>query len=76
MASFGREGFEGNVGILDMRTLRMTTPSLRAIRAASEGGYAGEPWPNRSSDRQARKLVDGCRTTDELVDDVLRRDEQ
>lgn len=40
VASFGREGFEGNVGILDMRTLRMITPSLRAIRAASERGYA------------------------------------
>ena len=73
VASFGREGFEGNVGILDMRTLRMTTPSLRAIRAASERGYAGEPWPNHSSER---KPVDGRRTVDELVDEVLRRDKR
>lgn len=76
VASFGREGSEGNIGFLDMRTLRMTTPSLRAIHAASERGYADEPWPNRSTDRQGRKLVDGRRTAYELVEDVLRRRER
>lgn len=76
VASFGREGFEGNLGFLDMRTLRMTTPNLRAIRAASEHEYAGEPWPNRNTHRQGWKLVDDRRTADKLVEDVLRRDEQ
>lgn len=32
VSSLGRDGAEGNLGILDMRTLRMETPSLRVIR--------------------------------------------
>lgn len=36
VASLGRDGQEGNVGILDLRTLTMTTPSLRAMRESAE----------------------------------------
>ncbi|MCT1364102.1 MULTISPECIES: metallophosphoesterase [unclassified Microbacterium] len=34
VASLGRDGHEGNVGILDLRTLTMETPSVRQILAA------------------------------------------
>ncbi|KQQ65401.1 hypothetical protein ASF63_15815 [Microbacterium sp. Leaf320] len=36
VASLGREGQEGNLGILDMKTLRMATPSLAIIRSMAE----------------------------------------
>lgn len=35
VASLGRDGQEGNLGILDMRTLTMTSPSVRQIRGAA-----------------------------------------
>ncbi|MFJ2367873.1 metallophosphoesterase [Microbacterium sp. NPDC087665] len=47
VASLGREGHEGNVTILDMRTLRMTTPSLATLR-----GYANDD----DGSRRAREL--------------------
>ncbi|MCI1017350.1 metallophosphoesterase [Microbacterium sp. C5A9] len=36
VASMGRDGQQGSLGFLDMRTLRMETPSLRQIREAAE----------------------------------------
>ncbi|MBT2496213.1 metallophosphoesterase [Microbacterium sp. ISL-59] len=36
VASLGRDGQEGNLGFLDMRTLRMEAPSLHQIRDAAE----------------------------------------
>ncbi|MCT1365047.1 MULTISPECIES: metallophosphoesterase [unclassified Microbacterium] len=35
VASLGQDGQQGNLGILDMRTLRIETPSLRQIREAA-----------------------------------------
>lgn len=35
VASMGRDTQQGSLGILDMRTLRMQTPSLRDIRTAA-----------------------------------------
>jgi hypothetical protein len=35
VASFGQDGQQGNVGFLDMKTLRIETPSLRQIREAA-----------------------------------------
>lgn len=35
VASMGQDNQQGNLGILDMRTLRMETPSLRQIREAA-----------------------------------------
>ncbi len=37
VASLGSDGREGSLGLLDMRTLRMKTPSLREIRDAAAG---------------------------------------
>lgn len=34
VASLGRDGRDGNMGFLDLRTLRMETPSVRQIWAA------------------------------------------
>lgn len=36
VASMGRDGQQGSLGFLDMRTLRMETPSLQQIREAAE----------------------------------------
>lgn len=36
VASMGRDVQQGNLGFLDMKTLRMETPSLQQIRAAAE----------------------------------------
>lgn len=36
VASMGRDTQQGNLGILDMRTLKMVTPSLRQIREAAQ----------------------------------------
>jgi len=36
VASLGREGHEGNLGILDMQNLRMATPSLAIIRGIAD----------------------------------------
>lgn len=36
VASLGREGHEWNLGILDMRSLRMATPSLAIIRGMAD----------------------------------------
>lgn len=36
VASLGRDGQEGNLAILDMKTLRMATPSLAIIRGMAE----------------------------------------
>lgn len=36
VASLGRDTHEGNLGILDMLTLRMSTPSLRELREITE----------------------------------------
>lgn len=38
VASLGREGQEGNLAILDMSNLRMTTPSLAILRGYAEDG--------------------------------------
>lgn len=35
VASFGRDTHEGSLGILDLRTLRLKTPSVRQMRAAA-----------------------------------------
>lgn len=35
VASFGRDAHEGNLGFLDMQTLRIETPTLRQIREAA-----------------------------------------
>ncbi len=36
VASMGRDGQEGNLGILDMKTLRMATPSLAIVRGMAD----------------------------------------
>lgn len=50
VASMGRDGQNGNLGLLDMRTLRMATPHLTVLRGlASSGGTTS------SSERGARR---------------------
>lgn len=44
VASLGREGHEGNLGILDMATLKMATPSLAVIRGMSERAEIDRDW--------------------------------
>ncbi|MGW9157460.1 metallophosphoesterase [Microbacterium sp. NPDC055665] len=52
VASLGREGHEGNLTILDMRTLRMTTPSLATLR-----GYANDDDGSRRTREQRASSV-------------------
>lgn len=56
VASLGREGHEGNLGILDMATLKMATPSLAVIRGMSERADIDRSWRIRNV---AESLHDG-----------------
>lgn len=88
VASMGRDTHEGNLGILDLRTLRMETPSLAVIRGLADGarekrmngtteamhsGILDGQRPSAAALRDARDYVDGRHTMDELIDDVIRR---
>lgn len=48
VASLGRDGHEGNLGILDMSNLRMTTPSLAVIRGMTERADIDRDWRIRN----------------------------
>lgn len=94
VASLGRDVQEGNLGLLDMRTLKMTTPNLRIIRGLADrweddylerarrakgaaealhsGTLDGLP-PTPDALRDAQDYIDGHRTLDEIIGDVVRR---
>lgn len=72
VASLGRDVQEGNLGILDMRTLKMSTPSLREIRDAAERGTPGDGWMARGRVAQTTAANDH-HVTDEPVEDALRQ---
>ena len=56
VASLGRDGQEGNLGLLDMSTLKMATPSLAVIRGMAERGEIDRDWRQRNV---AEALYDG-----------------
>lgn len=53
VASLGREGHEGNLGLLDMRNLRMATPSLAALR-----GMANEEGPRQTREQRMNSVAE------------------
>jgi len=48
VASLGREGHEGNLGFLDMASLKMTIPSLAIIRGMTERADVDRDWRIRN----------------------------
>lgn len=94
VASLGRDGQEGNLGILDMKTLRMATPSLATIRGLAErpedddlarvgringvaealhSGILDGKRPSPAAVRDGWDYIEGRRTLDEIIEDVVRR---
>lgn len=94
VASLGKDTQEGSLGLLDMNTLKMVTPSLRQIRDAAErgdehrvarekrmkstaeslhSGVLDGRRPSPDAIRDAQEYIDGRRTLDELIEDVVRR---
>ncbi|MFJ4225410.1 metallophosphoesterase [Microbacterium sp. NPDC089695] len=64
VASLGRDGQNGNIGFLDMNTLRMTVPHLSIIR-----GYA-EQWEDERVERE-RRAVSVVKSMDSMAVDGL-----
>lgn len=56
VASLGREGHEWNLGILDMQTLRMATPSLAVLR-----GMANDDAPRRTREQRINGAAEALR---------------
>lgn len=73
VASLGREGHEWNLGILDMRNLRMATPSLAVLR-----GMANDEAPRRTREQRINgaaealhsAVLDGLKPTPRAVRDA------
>ncbi|WP_417540987.1 metallophosphoesterase [Microbacterium maritypicum] len=73
VASLGRDGHQGNLGILDMQSLRMTTPSLAILR-----GMANDGGPRRTREQRANStaealhsgVLDGLKPTPRAVRDA------
>lgn len=72
VASLEREGHEGNLAILNMATLKMTTPSLAVIRGLSERTDIDRDWRRRSvAESLHDATLDGLKPTPQA-----RRDAQ
>lgn len=71
VASLGRDGHEGNLGILDMKNLRMATPSLAIVR-----GYSGdtrrtrEQRMNSTAEALHSGVLDGLKSTPRALRDA------
>ncbi|GAA1230252.1 hypothetical protein JOF42_000373 [Microbacterium phyllosphaerae] len=74
VASLGREGQEGNLGFLDMRTLRMATPNLRIIRGLADRWEDNYLERERRAKRVAQTLdswaLDGLSPTPDALRDA------
>nr|WP_314841471.1 metallophosphoesterase [uncultured Microbacterium sp.] len=69
VASLGRDGHEWNLGILDMRTLKMATPSLAILRGMAERGDTDGSWRMRTV---AEALHDGTLDGRAPTQDAIR----
>lgn len=71
VASLGRDAQEGNLAILDMKALKMTTPSLAVIRGMAEQADVARDWRAR---RVAESLhdatLDGLKPTSAALRDA------
>lgn len=73
VASLGRDGHEGNLGFLDMQTLRMATPSLAIIRgiANDEGSrLTREQRMNSVAESLHSGVLDGLKPTPAALRDA------
>lgn len=74
VASLGRDGQEGNLGFLDMRTLRMATPNLRIIRGLADRGEHDDLERERRAKSVSRTIdswaVDGLSPTPAALRDA------
>ena len=71
VASLGRDGHEGNLGFLDMATLRMTTPSLAVIRGMSERADIDRDWRIRNvAESLHDATLDGLKPTPQALKDA------
>ncbi|GEC74191.1 metallophosphoesterase [Microbacterium maritypicum] len=76
VASLGRDVQEGNLGFLDMRTLKMATPNMRAIRGLADRWEDGYLERERRAESVARTMdswaVDGLSPTPDALDDAQK----
>lgn len=71
VASLGRDGHEGNLGILDMNTLKLTTPSLAVIRGMAERSDIDRDWRIRNVGESLHEAtLDGLRPTPQALRDA------
>ncbi|WP_101845311.1 metallophosphoesterase [Zhihengliuella sp. ISTPL4] len=71
IASLGRDGQEGNLGILDMATLKMATPSLAIIRGMTERADIDRDWRIRNvAESLHDATLDGLRHSPEALRDA------
>ncbi|QDE34844.1 metallophosphatase family protein [Microbacterium foliorum] len=71
VASLGRDGHEGNLAILDMTTLKMTTPSLAIIRGMTERADIDRDWRIRNvAESLHDATLDGVRPSREALRDA------
>lgn len=71
VASFGRDGQEGNLAILDMSTLKMTTPSLAEIRGMTEPADIDRDWRIRNvAESLHDATLDGLKPTAQALQDA------
>lgn len=71
VASLGRDGHEGNLGILDMATLKMSTPSLAVIRGVSERADIDRDWRKRTvAESLHDAALDGLKPTPQALRDA------
>lgn len=61
VASLGREGHEGNLGILDMQSLRMATPSLAILRGMANDDGTREQRMNTVAESLYSGVLDGLK---------------
>lgn len=71
VASLGRDGHEGNLGILDMATLKMATPSLAIIRGMAERAHIDRDWRIRNAVEALHDgLLDGKAPSSAVIRDA------
>lgn len=71
VASLGRDGQEGNLGILDMATLKMATPSLAIIRGMSERADIDRDWRiHNVAEALHDATLDGLKPTPQALRDA------
>lgn len=74
VASFGREGHEGNLAILDMTTLRMETPSVAILRGYANDGkdahQTREQRMNSTAEALYSGVLDGRKPTPQALRDA------